>query len=345
MSQGDMIREVLPSADPRATPRMTAILVICGPFRSGAKAMRLLAEQDAVADMEMILVTDLPENFEAAAPYLAHFGATQRIVGDVRYLPHLRAACALRARAQCVAFCEDHSFLEPTWAGELMATFESDERVAAVAPVMVNPNPEPPVSRAQFAAYFARAGRDRWEPGRHVVAGLPWHNTAYRTDVLRTFGDALGNALEVEGFLQDAIARMTPPLHFVLTARTATHHVNVSKLGPASRHAFVGGRLFAVKRSARLQWGLARRLVQAMGSPLVPIVRLARDRHLLNAVVRGPLDALNLWLHALVMALAHAAGEATGFLIGGDDLVSTYSNFECRRARFVREADVVLLEP
>jgi hypothetical protein len=84
--------------------------------------------------------------------------------------------------------------------------------------------------------------------------------------------------------------------------------------------------------------------VQAMGSPLVPLVRLARDRELLNATVRSPLDAVSLYLHAYTMLACHAAGEATGMLVGAENQVPVYSNFECRRARFVRAADVKLLE-
>jgi hypothetical protein len=339
------IREILPSADPRQSPRLSAILAISGPCGGGEKALRHLAAQTVAAEMEMIVATDLPENFEAAAPLLQQFGAVQRVVGDVRYLPHLRAACAMRARAPYVAFCEDHSFPEPTWAAELVAAFDSDANVVAVCPAMVNPNPVHPVSRAQFSAYFARAGRDRWAPGLHVVAGLPWHNTAYRADVLRAFGDTLGHDLEVEGMLQEQIVRRFPSSYFVLNTRVATHHVNVSRLWPACLHAFVGGRLYALERSARLGWSPLRRVVQALASPLVPFVRLARDRHLLNASVRGPIDAVNLWMHALIMALFHAAGEAAGCVLGPADLVPTYSNFECRRARFVRAADVMLLEP
>ena len=339
-----VIRQVLSSPDPKRTPKLSAILVICGPFRSAERVMRHLGAQSCAADIELIVATDVTENLDAAEPYLGSFCAVQKIVGDVRFLPHLRAACAMRARAPYVAFCEDHSFPEPTWAAELIGVFESDERVVAVAPVMVNPNPVHPVSRAQFAAFFARAGRDKWAPGNHVVKSLPWHNTAYRADVLRTFGEDLGHEFEVEGFLQEKIARAVPTAVFVLTARTATHHVNVSVLAPACRHGFVGGRIFAAERSMRLRWSLLRRVMHAMGSPLVPVVRLARDRQLLNATIATPLDAASLWLHAYALAFCHAAGETTGLLFGAVDQVPVYSNFECRRARFVRAADVKLLE-
>ena len=339
-----VLREVLSSSDPARPPKLSAVLVICGPFHSSEKVMRCLVAQSCVSDIELIVATDTKVNLGALEPYLERFGAVQQILGDVRFLPHLRAACAMRARAPYVAFCEDHSFPEPTWAAELIGAFEGDERVVAAAPVMVNPNSVHPVSRAQFAAFFARAGRDRWSRGNHVVSNLPWHNSAYRADVLRTFGADLGHEFEVEGFLQDRIARAMPGSVFVLAARTTIHHVNVSVLLPACRHGFVGGRIFAAVRSARLRWSMLRRVMHAMVSPLVPVVRLARDRQLLNATVTSPLDAVNLWLHAYALALCHAAGEATGFLFGAVDQVPIYSNFECRRARFVRTADVKLLE-
>jgi hypothetical protein len=162
--------------------------------------------------------------------------------------------------------------------------------------------------------------------------------------VLRTFGDELGELMEVEGYLQERIAQTISGSQFMLAARTATHHVNVSTLGPACHHGFVGGRIFAAKRSERFAWSPVRRFVYAMGSPLVPFIRLSRDRPLLNATVRSPLDAVNLWLTAFAMAVCHAGGEAAGFLFGARNQVSVYSNFECRRARFVRPADVKLLE-
>ena len=243
-----------------------------------------------------------------------------------------------------MGFCEDHSFVEDIWATELIAAFESDPRVAAVAPAFVNPNPVYPVSRAQFAAYFGRYARDRWDAAWHTVAGLPWHNTAYRSDILTSVGDELGHALEVEGYLQEQIRERFPDSQFIFTVKTATHHVNVSRLGPACRHALVGGRLYATERAARLRWSPVRRALQALASPLIPFVRLGRDRSLLNAAVRGPMDGANLWLHAFVIAIFHAVGEAAGSVLPRTDLIARYSDFECRRARFVQPADMAMLE-
>lgn len=93
-----------------------------------------------------------------------------------------------------------------------------------------------------------------------------------------------------------------------------------------------------------MHWSPVRRVLQALASPLIPFVRLGRDRSLLNAAVRGPMDGANLWLHAFVMAIFHAAGEAAGFVLPRTDLLAMYSDFECRRARFVQPADMAMLE-
>ncbi len=56
------------------------------------------------------------------------------------------------------------------------------------------------------------------------------------------------------------------------------------------------------------------------------------------------MDGANLWLHAFVIAIFHAAGEAAGFVLPRTDLLAMYSDFECRRARFVQPADMAMLE-
>ena len=344
------IREVVRDEATVGACALTAILVIVGDFAEGEKSLRCLSQQSNADQMELILASDRPDVLALSAPLLPAFGAVQLILGDVRRLPHLRAACAERARAPIVAFNEDHSFVEAEWCACLLRAFASDDRVVAVAAGMANPNSRHPVSRAQFAAFFARFTGSAWSEGEHDLDVLPWHNTVYRLQALRTvertLGASTGQDLEVEGTLQTHLREALPDGRFVLTTRTTVHHVNVSRLAPAVRHAVLGGRLFAAERARRQQWGPARRLLQAAASPLVPFVRLWRDRHRIGVDVRGPADHLNLLAHAFVMASGHAAGEALGLLAGSTvEHVQRYADFECRRARFVQPSDRALLFP
>lgn len=342
-----LIAEIVHRDMPSRNCTLTAILVVVGELAGGEKSLRCLAAQTMVGEMELILTSDSRATLEQAAPYLEAFGAVQLIRGDVTRLPHLRAACAERAQTAIIAFNEDHSFVEPGWAAEILSAFDSKPYVDAVAAGMANPNPYHPVSRCQFAAYFSPFATDRWPVGRHTTPGLPWHNTVYRASALHAVTDAggdVGTEMEVEGSLQASIRRVLPHGQFVLTTLTTIHHANVSRLSPACRHAVLGGRLFAAYRARSMRWSRSRRLLQASAAPLVPLVRVWRDRAQLNAYSRGFGDYVRLLLHAAVMAGAHATGEFLGLVFGITlEHVMRYSDFESRRARFVHDSDRAIL--
>ena len=61
MNSPTALQQVLLSDAPVRTPKRTAIMVISGDFRGGEKALKCLANQTAVGEMEMTLATDLIE--------------------------------------------------------------------------------------------------------------------------------------------------------------------------------------------------------------------------------------------------------------------------------------------
>jgi len=335
------IHEIVEASEPRHAARLSAILAICGEFASGAKALRLLCEQSAAAHIEMILLSESGAILEEAAAWLAPFASFQLILGDTTRLPSLRAEAVVLARSPIIAYCEDHSFLEPSWGAALLSSFESDERVRAVAPAFINPNPGHPLSRALFSAHFGFWAKANWPSGEHHIQSLPWHNTAYRRDDLLSLREEVAQLLVVECYLQQAIKRLNPDGLLVFNSNTATHHANASLLPIACRQALRGGRMFAGERWVRSGWSLGRRLIQSAASPLIPILRLWRSRSSLNQSAQD--EGLSLWVYAAIIALFHAAGEVAGNLFGRGDTIKDYSDLECRRARFVRPADRSIL--
>jgi len=335
------IHEIIEVTKPLRPARLTAILAICGEFASGAKSLRLLTEQSVAADLELILFSESRKILDEALPVLDSFACFQRIVGDTTRLPSLRAEAVVLARSPIIAYCEDHSFLEPSWAGALLNSFDSDERVLAAAPAFINPNPGHPLSRVLFASHFGPWAKPNWPTGEHQLDSLPWHNTAYRRMDLLALGTEVAALLAVECHLQTAVKQLHPAGYFILNATTATHHANASILTSACQHAWVGGRMFAGERCVRHRWSLGRRLLQTAATPLIPLLRLWRNRVNLNKSIQG--DTIHLWAYAWIVALFHAAGEATGNLLGAGDYVATYSDFECRRSRFVGRADWAVL--
>ncbi len=253
-------------------------------------------------------------------------------VEQVTTLAGPQAAGIRAAHAPVVVLGEDHSFPAPDWAEKLLAAHAAGH--AAVAPLLLNANPGTLRSWANYLWCFGRYG-DPAQAGE--VAWLPWHNTSYKRDLLLALGDRLPAMLAVEGLLHEEWRAQGRTLY--LHPDTSTRHVNFSRFGDALRQAFVGGRLYASARARHQQWPVAKRLLYAVATPLIPPVRLYRivqdirarpqQRHLLPSVI--PLLLLGLIMHAL--------GEATGNLLAAGRVEAHYLNYETDRLRHVTSRD------
>jgi hypothetical protein len=252
-------------------------------------------------------------------------------------LAEARALSVAEATGDAVAFTEDHCFPEPNWAEELLTAFESSLHIHAAAPVMINPNPDSAVSRVQFLLFFGRHRKDSSSRTRFENAEcLPTHNTAYRRDPLV---EALRkNSFFAEGFLQEKIRADRPTARFVLCTRTTLEHVNMSRLCPAVRQAFLGGRIFGSQRANHLGWGPASRAVRFVLFPLVPLVVIQRFASLLCDKASLAKTVSNFWT-TWTLQLVHAFGESIGICFGLGPVANAHADIECDRRRFVRPAE------
>jgi hypothetical protein len=202
---------------------------------------------------------------------------------------------------------------------------------------MINPNPDSAVSRVQFLLFFGRHRKDSSSRTRFENAEcLPTHNTAYRRDPLV---EALRkNSFFAEGFLQEKIRADRPTARFVLCTRTTLEHVNMSRLCPAVRQAFLGGRIFGSQRANHLGWGPASRAVRFVLFPLVPLVVIQRFASLLCDKTSLAKTVSNFWT-AWTLQLVHAFAESIGICFGLGPVANAYADTECDRARFVRPAE------
>jgi hypothetical protein len=203
---------------------------------------------------------------------------------------------------------------------------------------MRNANPATMISWAGLLLHFGR-----WlEPARAgSVEQLPWHNGSFKRDLLLGYGDELPRLLAVEVFLQRDLLANGHRLY--LEPSAVTYHVNISRWRPWMRHGFVGGRLFGATRASREHWSPARRLLQIVGTPLVPVVRLRRAlRDMRRSGARRQLLPNAIGAVAAGLA-AHALGEAVGYALGVGDAERGYTDFEVDRARYVAAQDLVSL--
>jgi hypothetical protein len=287
-----------------------------------------LRAQTRAADIELVLAAFEPDAVEPYTRAWSEFHSVCLVpCGKVR--PGVaRTQAVARARAPVIAFAEDHCFPSPNWAEVLLDAHQAD--VAAVAVEMRNPNPSS-VARAHMHLSFSR-----WiAPAvRGEMTVLPGHNTSYKRAILEGYGAALTAMLDSEVVMHGDLTWRGEKLF--METRAYVSHLNVSRWKPLCAHKLWGGRIYGASRAAQNKWGLSRRVLYALGAPLVPFVRFKRMLPDLRRT--GALRSFDAkFLFALALGLAfHALGEAAGYVGGIGNAREKYAPVELDRAAQLR---------
>lgn len=320
--------------------RLTVVFVARHSLSSIQKILECLIAQTAAHRIEFLLSGDSPDLLRQAGDFLeprACFARCRFLLHQTQNLAEARALCVAEATGDIVAFSEDHCFPEPNWAEELLAAFESSPHIHAAAPVMINPNPDSAVSRVQFLLFFGRHRKDSSSSPRFENADrLPTHNTAYRRDALVEV--LHGVSFLAEWFLQEKIRANCPQAGFVRCTQSILEHVNMSRLCPAVRQAFLGGRIFGSERARKMGWRPVSKAVRFVLFPFVPLIVIQRSASLLRDKASLAKSVSN-YSTAWTLQLVHAFGESIGACFGLGRAADAYGDTECDRARFVRPAE------
>lgn len=317
-------------------PKLSVVIATPDRFATIRRTVEELARQTAREAVELVIVAPSRARLEGDEPLLRSFARVEIVeVGRVESIGSANAAGILRASAPVVALSEDHAFPRPDWAAALIAAHEGPW--AAVGPAVENANPASAVSRADLLIGYgpwivpAEAG-DR--------AYLPGHNTSYKRDVLLAYGERLPALLEAETLLHWDLRERGHRLYLEPRARIA--HANFSLWRSWLPAQFHYGRLFAGLRANRMS--LSRRVVYALGAPLIPPLRLARLWRdcAARSAGRAPLSCL----HALVAGLAlDGLGQMVGYGLGSGGSGARVSRYEFRRFLHVRPDERSALWP
>jgi hypothetical protein len=241
-----------------------------------------------------------------------------------------RAAGVRAATAPVVAFVEDHSFPQPTWAAELIAAHR--QPVAGVGPAIVNANPATLTSWANLIIEYG-PWLDPVPTG--PVEHLPGHNSSYKRDALLAYGDRLEAMLDAESILHWDLRARGQTL--VLAPAAKTEHFNFSRLGSSVPLRFHGGRLFAAARSRH--WSPARRLAYGIAAPVIPLVRLVRLAREMSRPGRARPGLGRVWPLLFVLLMLDALGEMVGYLTGAGNAMAKLTDMEFHRDRHLTAAD------
>ncbi len=326
-----------PSNEPADSAELSVVLVTPDGYAEIEATVRSLRAQTIARRVELVVVAPTASRVRIPDAHAADMHGLRVVeIGPLTSLAAARAGAVHHATAPVVAFAEDHSFPEPGWAAALVAAHARG--YTGVAPEMKNGNP---VSGLSWAAMFLHFG-GAVEPGDGFEADYPAasHNMSYRRDVLLELGDGLGDLMLAELFLHEALRARGHRLW--VEPMACTRHVNISRLLPALRHAWLGGRLYGGLRIGFGTWTLSRRVLYAGGSPLIPLLRLRRVVPEMRRTKSGRATLPRALAPMIVILAAHALGEAAGYLFGLGNTKVDYSELETRRDRYVRPEERAL---
>ncbi|HEU4720240.1 MAG TPA: hypothetical protein VFS59_02670 [Gemmatimonadaceae bacterium] len=316
------------SANPPSSIADLSVVLVAGSGPAGvARTMRHLRAQTARRRMEVLIVAESSAGFDLAALGGGEFAACRIVeAGPITERGAAAARGMLAATSPIVGLIEDHSYPEPAWAEALLRAHAG--AWTGVGPAVGNANPE---SAASWVNYILSYGgfAPPVDAGEREL--LPWHNSAYKREVLTPLRDRLGPLLEWEGKLQADLRSRGHALYLEPAART--HHSNVSGMWSTVGLNLQRGRILGAQRAEREGWPAWRRVVQAAAFPLFPLLQL---RHTLPAIRRMPLPPAlrpRVYLGLVATLGVLAAAEAWGLLAGEGDAVARMEDYELHRTR------------
>ncbi|MDA0658076.1 MAG: Gfo/Idh/MocA family oxidoreductase [Planctomycetota bacterium] len=318
-------------------PALTVVVVAPKQYSVIQRTMAHLARQTIASQIEVLLMTTSPDEIVVPEAVAHQFWDVRRIdIGEERRVGAIRAMGIEEARAEFAAMSEDHCYMNAVWAEALLK--HHAEGADVVGPVMTNANPGTLVS---WVAYFVAYGpwADVTEAER--VGFLPGHNSSYRCQTVLAKGKKLRELMSSEVILHWALRDEGATLICEPAARC--RHVNLTHLGTLAKAMYDHSRNFGALRGQSMSG--VKKLMYVIASPIIPVLRTLRT----YPTIRRHLPAeFSRWKAVSMLArilISSAAGEVLGILRGSGQSPWADWDMELDRRRFLRDADVFLVEP
>jgi hypothetical protein len=286
---------------------VVSVATVAGSQRQ--RVRRLLADlaaQTIAGRIEVLVVDCRPELGGLDPPP----GLRLRVLGgESLSFGQARAKAARSARAEIVAYLEDHCYPEPAWAEALVAAYRGPW--ASVGYAVGSANPRTLGSRINHLAQYGQWLSPR--PGR--AATLAGNNVSYRRAALFELNADLDAMLGADYNIHASLRRRRLVLASEPEARV--RHENEESVLSACRSGFVYSRQLGHERALVERWRRSQRFGRAAGILVGgPLTRLAG---LVRASVRHPgrLGRIVIYLPGILAAyMSSAIGESVGYLLG-----------------------------
>lgn len=305
-------------------PKLSCV-VATDSFATIAEVAQRIAAQSVAGELELVVV----------CPAVSELGAVGN-VGEVRVtvvehpllpLGEARAAGVRAAAAPLVAIGETHAFPAPGWAEQLIGAHEGPW--TAVVPAITNANPAG--GAASCSSFLIDYGRWSSRDEAREIDDPPSYNASFKKAHLVELGGDLGRLLEPGQELPRELRKRGHRSYYDPSARI--EHLNIARRRAWMYERFLGGRLLGSAR--RAHWPAARTVLYAAASPLVPVARLARTRHVLASAGRN--DELPPYTRAAVVlaCVVWGAGEFVGYVAGRGHAEAAMLEYELHKARYL----------
>ena len=302
-------------------------------YASIGKALRGFRSQGDLARLEIVIAAMGGAVLGRDAAELAGFPHVTIVAAaspDID-IGRAEAVAVSETTAPFVVFAEGCACPSPGFVDAMIAACASGKG-DVIGPGMENANPSSATSWAAMRINYGRWLADA-TPG--VVSDVAGHNSAYRRDAVLSLGDELSDVMQSLTAVQQELRARGGVVYLEPSARVQM--LNVSRPGWYLVDQFGKGRQFATHRCRR--WSPLQRLAYAVGTPLIPLMRLAR----MAASLRRKGQLSEFWQGArplLVVAglIASAAGECVGYTVRGHASTGFFER-NLRRGKFVRASD------
>lgn len=315
------------------SPQLSVVVVGHSGSENFRMALERLQAQTVFNLLELIIVAPSRKELNLDSCKLEGFSSYKMLeIGPFASMGSAKAAGVMAASAPLVAFMEDHSYPEPGWAEALIEAHRK-WNFAVVGPVMLNANPYSSLSWGCFLVYYGY-----WivvrphEEAKH----LPANQSCYKRDLLLKYSSRLSEMLETESVLHWDL--LTRGYHLYQEPTARVYHLNYSLLGPMLSEYYLASRIFAANRV--LGWSPLRRILYALGSPLLPLIRLWR---ILKDASRAGLKSQVLFraFGTLVLVLcAGSVGETFGYVFGAGKASKRLVRFEGKHHLYFTPRDL-----
>lgn len=309
-------------------PTASIVMVASAGEMSVRHILSVLRAQNIANELEIVISARENAVAELSQIESSPFFDIQVVTGDFTTSARARVPAVLEARGDIIIFCEDHCF--PTsddWAEKIITPLAFDH--AAVGPTIENSNPNSAMSWANLLIeYGPWVGNTKSEQ----QAFIPGHNSCYKTAELLSYGDQLGEMLEVEWVLHRDLVRKGKTLW--VTAEAACEHLNFSLFRQSVLLHFFEGWSFAASRA--LEFNAPRRLTYGFLWPAIFLIRFWRVMGMLiDLPISRSLKLKCVFATALLLQIS-ALGEGFGYLLGEQKVRKWLGHMEYERWKNIR---------